>query len=102
MRAPSLVTVCEWVRDAWQQLDPTISRKAFLKCGISNALDATEDDYLWHEPDSVQETCVHSDDPLDSDSDFYDDATNASGFEEWTELFGESSSDDSTCFEGFE
>jgi len=104
MRAPSLVTVCEWVRDAWQQLDPAIIRKAFLKCGISNALDGTEDDYLWHEPDSVQETSDDSDDddPLDSDNDFYDDATNTCGFEEWTELFGDSNSDDSTCFEGFE
>ena len=43
------------------------------------------------------------DDPLDSDNDdFYDDATNTCGFEEWTELFGDSNSDDSTCFEGFE
>ena len=50
MRAPSLVSVCEWVRDAWQQLDPAIIRKAFLKFGILNTLDGTEDDYLWHEP----------------------------------------------------
>ena len=46
MRAPFLVTMCEWVRDAWQQLDPAIIVKAFLKCGISNVLDGTEDDYL--------------------------------------------------------
>ena len=62
---------------------------------MSNALDGTEDDYLWHEPDSVQETSDDSDDddPLDSDNDFYDDATNTSkntcGIEEWTELFGD-------------
>ena len=74
MRAPSLVIVCEWFREAWQQLDPAIIRKAFLKCGISNALDGTEDDYLWHEPDSVPETSVDSDDPLDGDNNFYDDA----------------------------
>ena len=81
--------MCEWVRDAWQQLDSAIIRKAFLECGISNVLDGTEDDYLWHEPDSVQETSVYSDDPFDSDNEFYDDATNTCCFEEWTELFGE-------------
>ena len=104
MRAPSLVTMCEWVRDAWQQLDPAIIVKAFLKSGISNALDETENDYLWHEPDSVQETSENSedDDLLDIDNDFYDDATNTCGIEEWTKLFGDSNSGAENCFEGLQ
>ena len=102
MRAPSLITMCEWVRDAWQQLDPAIIVKAFLKCGISKALDGTEDDYLWREPDSVQETSEDSedDDLLDNDNDFYDDATNTCGIEEWSKLFGDSNSNAENCFEG--
>ena len=56
MRALSLVTVCEWVCDARQQLDLAIVRKAFLKCGISNAQEGLENNYIWHEPDSIQET----------------------------------------------
>ena len=102
MRAPSFVTVCEWIRDVWQQFYPAIIRKAFLKCGILIALDGTtEDNYLWHEPDSIQKTSNDSDDDdlLDSDNDFYDDPTNTCGIEEWTELFGDSNSDDSNCFE---
>ena len=42
MRALSLVAVCAWVRDTWQQLDLAIIVKAFLKYGISNALDGTK------------------------------------------------------------
>ena len=37
IRASSLVTVCEWVYDAYQQLDPAIIVIEFLNCGISNA-----------------------------------------------------------------
>jgi len=61
-------------------------------------------DYSWHEPDSVHETSDDSDDdnPFDSDNNFYVEATNTCGLEEWTELFGASNSVDSTCFEGFE
>ena len=101
-RAPSLVTMCEWVRDAWQQLDPAIIVKAFQKSGISNALDGTEDDYLWREPNFVQETSEDSkdDDLLNNDNDFYDGATNTCNIEEWTKLFGNSNSDAENCFEG--
>ena len=83
MRALSLVTACEWVHDAWKQLDPAIIVKAFLKCGISNALDGTEDDYLWRKPDALADSIQkdksykrgsENDDPLNSDDDLYDDA----------------------------
>ena len=39
---------------------------------LIHALDGAEDDYLWHEPNFVQETS----DDSDSDNNFYDDATN--------------------------
>ena len=42
--------------------------------------------------DSIHETSNDS----DGDNDFYDDATNTCGLEEWTEFFGDSNSDDST------
>ena len=76
--------------------------KAFLKSEISNALDGAEDDYLWHERDSVPETSEDSEDDnlLDNDNDFYDDATNTCGIEECTKLFGGSNSDAENCFEG--
>ena len=111
MKAPSLVTVCEWVHDAWQQLYRAIIEKAFLKCKISNALDRTEDDYLWCKPDalvdSIQENSPtredsENNDPLDSDDDLYDDATNTSAIEEWNKLFEENGSDGENNFKSFE
>lgn len=54
-RAPDLVTVCQWIMDAWRELDPTIITRAFKKCCISNILDGAEDDILWceEEPDEL-------------------------------------------------
>ena len=49
MRKPTLLDVCTWVNDAWEELDPAIIVKAFKKCSISNALDGTEDDILWED-----------------------------------------------------
>ena len=41
--------VCAWVEQAWAQVSVEIVSKAFKKCGISNALDGTEDDMIWEE-----------------------------------------------------
>ena len=49
MRKPTLLDVCTWVNDAWEELDPAIIVKTFKKCSISNALDGTEDDILWED-----------------------------------------------------
>ena len=59
IRPSSLVTVCEWVCDASQQLDPAIIVIELPNCEILNALNGTEDNYLSRKPnalaDSVQE-----------------------------------------------
>ena len=39
---------------AWNKIDIEIIKKSFKKCGISNALDGTEDDMLWQEPESQE------------------------------------------------
>ena len=44
LRAASLVTVCQWVKESWQELSKEMVEHSFKKCGISNALDGTEDD----------------------------------------------------------
>ena len=38
---------------AWNRIDIEIIKKNF-KCEISNALDETEDDMLWQEPESQE------------------------------------------------
>ena len=111
IRASSLVTVCEWVYDAYQQLDPAIIVIEFLNCGISNALNGTEDKYLSRKPnalaDSVQENSstrkhYENNNQLDVDDDLYDDVTNTGGIEERNELFGASNSHGENDFEDFE
>ena len=77
MRKPSLLDVCTWINDAWQELDPAIIVRSFKKCCISNAMDGTEDDVLWE--DLAQK---RDDEPVNSatnvadesdDDDFIDD-----------------------------
>jgi hypothetical protein len=49
MRKAELTTICTWVKEAWEELNPEIIVKAFKKCTISNALDGSEDDCVWQE-----------------------------------------------------
>jgi hypothetical protein len=44
MRKAELTTICTWVKEAWDELNPEIIVKAFKKCTIFNALDGSEDD----------------------------------------------------------
>ena len=37
---------------AWNEIDTAIIIKAFKKCGISNALDGSEDDILYQDDES--------------------------------------------------
>ena len=74
-----LVTVCQWVKESWQE-----------KCGISNALDGTEDDLVWEEEEDSSQV------EEEPDCDVYDDRITP---EQWQELFGES--DDEEEFHGF-
>lgn len=72
-RKPDLPTICQWILDAWMELPKKIIVKAFKKCGISNAMDETEDDLLWEEDKSdneKEEDEDEDDDPIYADSDF--------------------------------
>ena len=51
MKAASLATVCEWVVKSWAEMKTEYIEKSFKKCNISNTMDGTEDDLLWHEDD---------------------------------------------------
>ena len=46
---PGLKTVCQWVIDAWNNIPTDMVVKSFLKCGISNSMDGTEDDELYND-----------------------------------------------------
>ena len=85
-----LVTVCQWVKESWQELSKEMVERSFKKCGISNALDGTEDDLVWEE----EEDSSHVEE--EPNGDVYDDRITP---EQWQELFGES--DDEEEFHGF-
>ena len=46
-RPPSKDLVMQWVKEAWESLSAEIVRKSFKKCGITSAMDGTEDDQLF-------------------------------------------------------
>ena len=90
LRAAFLVTVCQWVKESWQELSKEMVERSFKKCGISNALDGTEDDLVWEEEEDSSQV------EEEPDCDVYDDRITP---EQWQELFGES--DDEEEFHGF-
>ena len=88
---PDLTLVCRWVKDAWDAMPREMIQKSFLKCGISNALDGTEDDAIYEDEETDEEQEEDSDEP-------YTDAAEATP-EELRELFASDDSD--TELEGF-
>ena len=69
--------------------------RPFKKCGISNAIDGTEDDILWEEDLPAAEGS--EDKIMEDEFDIYDDKLKE---DQWHDLFGEN--DDEEEFEGFQ
>ena len=65
----SISDVCEWAKNSWQWVKSETIVKPFKKCGISNALDGSEDEILYEESDPSSEN-NHEDDFSGSDNDF--------------------------------
>ena len=74
---------------SWQELSKEMVERSFKKCGISNALDGTEDDLVWEEEEDSSQV------EEEPDCDVYDDRITP---EQWQELFGESDDEE---FHGF-
>ena len=49
-RRVDLVTICQWILTAWEQISISCITNRFKKCCISKAIDGSEDDILWEEP----------------------------------------------------
>ena len=47
MRKVELQDICQWIVNAWTELDPQIIVKAFKKYCILNRSDGTEDNVVW-------------------------------------------------------
>lgn len=90
LKKVDIVTISEWVKDAWLSIPAEMIVKSFKKCCISNAMDGSEDDVLYEDRDEISEYDsedeLHPDVPL-TETEFY-------------ELFG--NSDSESEFDGFE
>ena len=84
-RATSLPTVCQWVQDSWDSIDPKVVVNSFKKCSIINAMDGMEDDMLWEEDDDIPTSSVEQD--IIPEEDTYNDNLNG---EEWDFVFNRS------------
>ena len=93
---PDLKTVCEWAIDAWNDIPTDMVVKSFLKCGISNSMDGTEDDKLYNDFVSLRDreggssVVEHS----DNDSDYKHMCDEKITPEEFDQLFGESNDEE--------
>lgn len=83
-KRPTITQACEWVKRSWNAVKEEVVVKSFLKCGISNALDGTEDDFLFEEyladpddPDPIAENSSDEESNMDASSE-----NEFSGFEE--------------------
>lgn len=65
-RPPSKELLVDWLHKSWDNLDPMIIVRSFLKTGIANAMDGTEDDELYG--DLVQSLTNELPPIFDSDS----------------------------------
>ena len=75
VKRPLISNVCERVKNSWQRVKRETIVKSLKKCGISNAIDESEDDILCEESDASSEN-NHEDDFSGNDDNFlgfYDD-----------------------------
>lgn len=48
-KAPSRNLVLRWVKQSWEEIPEEMVKRSFKTCGISNALDGTEDDAVYND-----------------------------------------------------
>jgi len=52
-RRAELDVICNWIKEAWEEIPQQLIRKSFLKCSITSAMDGTEDHILWDDEDDA-------------------------------------------------
>ena len=67
-KIPTRQNVLDCVSVAWDSIDPEIITSAFLRCGISNAVDGSEDDLIREEiPKEIEQPIIDEEDDNDID-----------------------------------
>jgi len=54
-KKPSEELICSWISEAWNAIPPEMVTASFLKCGITNNLDGTEDNMVYTAPEDTEE-----------------------------------------------
>ncbi|MCU7901214.1 MAG: hypothetical protein KZQ66_03680, partial [Candidatus Thiodiazotropha sp. (ex Lucinoma aequizonata)] len=96
MRKPELQDVCQWIVDAWTELDPAIIVRAFKKCCISNSMDGTEDDVIWQDFVQRRTSGDEDDDSQDvtAEEEFYEATPNTMTDNEFAQLLDSSNDEE--------
>ena len=92
---PDITVVVAWVKEAWDTIPAEMVKKSFLKCGISNAMDGSEDNMLYEDNDGESTEENESDEEIDDDYTADVEITP----EQFNDLFGDSGNESE--FEGF-
>ena len=56
MQKASVQNIIDWIHEAWNEVKNITIQRSFEKCGNSNNMEGTEDDYLWDNMDSSDST----------------------------------------------
>ena len=102
MRKVTELMICQWIKDAWKELDISCIVNGFKKTCISNKLDGSEDDLLWN--DEEQPEVTENNNADDDDDLFYNDMDIAQLRENdiiLRDLFDKEDSDSENSFKGF-
>ena len=61
--------VLRWIDRAWREIPVELITRSFMSCGISNALDGTENDGVWDdEEEEAEDTEERIDNKFKTDS----------------------------------
>lgn len=67
-KAPTRNLVLRWIKEAWQEIPEEMVKKSFKSCGISNAMDGTEDDAIYSEDSQELDDDEEMEDEFETDS----------------------------------
>ena len=67
-RAPRKELVLTWINRAWNEIARDSIQKSFKSCGITNAVDGSEDDAVWDEENEEENAEDVVDNEFETDS----------------------------------
>ena len=71
-KKPGLDLITQWIKEAWDSIDPSVIRKGFKKCCITNAMDGSEDDVLWNDVTETPREDLDDVDDIQADALYHD------------------------------